>query len=175
VRVLIVMTGLPVTGKSVIADAIARSFPAPCFSVDPLEATLLRLGIKREQRSDVAAYDLAYTLATSQLRLGQSAVIDAVNGYPPVQTAWRELAVAHSTPIVVIATICSDGDLHRARVESRQREIDGFIYEPTWRDIENIRASWYVPFPSPDLVLDAVEHVEGNVERALAVLNATRS
>ena len=69
---LIVMTGLPVTGKSAIADAIARSFPAPCFSVDSLEATLLRLGIKREQRSDVAAYDLAYTLARSQLRLGQS-------------------------------------------------------------------------------------------------------
>jgi predicted kinase len=68
---LVVMTGLPGTGKSAVAEAVAKALRAPVFSVDPLEAVLLRAGIDREQRSDTAAYDLAAALATSQLQLGQ--------------------------------------------------------------------------------------------------------
>ncbi len=169
------MTGLPATGKSVIADVVAGALSAPILSVDPLEATLLRLGIRREQHSDLAAYDLAYTLAASQLRLGQSAVIDAVNGYPPVQVAWAELAAQHSVPFVVIATVCTDPELHRARASSRDRNIEGFIYEPSWSDIEHMRSSWYVPFPNPDIVLDDVEPPEVNRNRVLGLLNARRT
>lgn len=49
---LVVMTGLPGTGKSAVAEAVAKALCAPVFSVDPLEAVLLRAGIDREQRSD---------------------------------------------------------------------------------------------------------------------------
>jgi predicted kinase len=59
------MTGLPATGKSVIADVVAGALSAPVFSVDPLEAALLRLGITREQHSDA-------TRTTSRTRLPQA-------------------------------------------------------------------------------------------------------
>lgn len=71
-QVLVATTGLPCTGKSALAEAVARAISAPVFSVDPLEATLNRAGITREHRSGYAAYDLVATLAESQL------VLDAV-------------------------------------------------------------------------------------------------
>jgi len=89
---LIVMMGLPGTGKSAIAEAVARAIGAPVFSVDPIEATLIRAGITREQRSGYAAYNLALMLARSQLELGQSAVVDAANYVEIARAWWRDLA-----------------------------------------------------------------------------------
>lgn len=169
---LVVMTGLPGTGKSVIAEAVARALRAPVFSVDPLEATLLRLGITREQRSDVAAYALALTLADAQLARGQSAVIDAVNGVPTVRDEWEAAARRHGAAIVWIKTVCSDEAVHRARVEGRERAIEGFVHEPTWEDVERVRATWYEPFAGEALVLDAVEPLDDNISRALARVGA---
>jgi broad-specificity NMP kinase len=37
-RVLVVMSGLPGTGKSAIADALRHELGAPVLSVDPIEA-----------------------------------------------------------------------------------------------------------------------------------------
>jgi len=170
--VLVVLTGLPGTGKSAIAEAVATELAAPVFSVDPLEATLLRLGITREQRSDRAAYALAHTLADGQLARGQSVVIDAVNGVPAVRDEWEALARRWDAPLVWIKTICSDEAVHRARVESRNRGIEGFVHEPTWDDAEQVRATWYEPFAGEALVLDAVDPLEDNITRALDRLMA---
>jgi AAA+ superfamily predicted ATPase len=38
-RMLVVMTGLPGTGKTAVAEAVARALPAPVFSVDPIEGS----------------------------------------------------------------------------------------------------------------------------------------
>jgi predicted kinase len=134
---LVVMTGLPGTGKTAVAEAMARALRAPVFSVDPLEAVLLRAGVDREHRSDYAAYDLAATLAASQLRIGQSAVVDAVNAWERLRRWFLDLAEPVESQAVLIETICSDRRLHRRRFESRDRAIEGWIYEPTWQDVEH--------------------------------------
>jgi predicted kinase len=167
---LVLLNGLPATGKSAIAEAVARALPAAWLSVDPIEAAMLRVGIDREHRSDVAAYEVAFVLADAQLATGQHAVVDAVNGYPPVQERWQDLAARHRAGLVVVHTHCSDPALHRARLEGRRRNLHGFPYEPSWADVEAMPATWYVPFPEPDLSLDAVEPLEGNVARAVALV-----
>ena len=159
------MTGLPATGKSAIADAIGRALPAPVFSVDPLEATLNRAGITREHRSGYAAYDLAAMLAEAQLRAGQSAVVDAVNGLGFVRSWWADIAARNDTPLVTIATICSDRAQHRRQLEQRDRNIDGFLYDVTWADVE-AGMSEYEPPTDTDLVLDAISPLAENIERA---------
>jgi predicted kinase len=165
-RILVAMTGLPATGKSAIADAIGRALPAPVFSVDPLEATLNRAGITREHRSGHAAYDLAAMLAEAQLRAGQSAVVDAVNGYGFVRTWWSDIAARHHAPLLTIATICSDRAQHRRQLERRTRAIDGFLYDVTWAEVEASMEE-YEPATDADLVLDAVDPLDTNVQRAL--------
>jgi predicted kinase len=171
--VLVVMTGLPGTGKSAVAEAVARALPAPVFSVDPLEAVLLRAGIDREHRSDYAAYDLAAALAESQLRLGQSAVVDAVNALERLRRWFLGLAEPVGAPAVLIETICSDPLLHRARFENRDGAIDGWVYEPTWQDVER-RKLEYEPSSLERLVLDAVEPREENARTAIEYVKMHR-
>ena len=168
------MTGLPGTGKSAIADAVGVALRAPVFSVDPLEATLNRAGITREHRSGFAAYDLAATLAESQLRLGQSAVVDAVNATAHLRQWWRDIAARHGIRAVTLGTACSDPALHRDRLEHRTRELDGFLYDATWLEVE-AHMDEYEPAVDADLVLDSVQPLEDNVQRVLRYLRAGRS
>jgi len=165
-RILVALTGLPATGKSAIADAVGRALPAPVFSVDPLEAVLNRAGITREHQSGHAAYDLAAMLAEAQLRAGQSAVVDAVNGFGFVRAWWSDIAARHDAPLLTIATICSDRAQHRRQLEHRTRAIDGFLYDLTWAEVEASMRE-YEPATDADLVLDAVDPLDVNIQRAL--------
>lgn len=170
-QVLVAMTGVPATGKSAIADAIGRHLPAPVFSVDPLEATLNRAGITRDHRSDYAAYDLAAMLTEAQIVAGQSAVVDAMNGLPHLRDWWRDIGARHGVHVVVLATTCSDRGLHRQRLEQRHRGIEGFLYDVTWARMEP-RLDSYAGAPDADLVLDSVESLEANINRALERVRA---
>jgi predicted kinase len=168
---LVVMTGLPGTGKSAIADAVARALPAPVFSVDPLEAALLRSGINREQNSGIAAYEVAADLARSQIQLGQSAIVDAVNAWESLRRWYLGLAEPFGAPAVLIETICSDRRLHRELLETRDRGIEGWIYEPNWQDVE-LRMLEYEPSSLERLVLDAIDPLRDNTRAAIDYVNA---
>lgn len=170
---LIVMTGLPGTGKSAIADGIARALRLPVFSVDPLEAALLRTGITREHRSDYAAYELVSTLAESQLRLGQSAVVDAVNSLAWLRGTWRDLASRFGARTSLIECVCSDPSLHRSRLEHRKRDIPGFVYEPDWSQVVQ-RGAEFEPCLEDRLVLDSVRPFEDNLQQAVDYIALTR-
>ena len=58
---LIVLSGLPGTGKSAVADGIARALRLPVLSVDPLESAILQAGIPPSFETGLAAYLVAET------------------------------------------------------------------------------------------------------------------
>jgi predicted kinase len=78
VQKLIVLSGLPGSGKSALAEGLSRILSMPVFSVDPIEAAMWRGGLAKAQ-TGIAAYGVAISLADEHLRLGHSVVIDAVN------------------------------------------------------------------------------------------------
>jgi predicted kinase len=158
---LVVFAGLPGTGKSTLAEHAARRLACPLFTKDYLEATLRRNGIGPEQNSGWAAYDLLTTLAEQQLRLGQSAVLDSTATFARVRAAWRDVAARYGASLRVVECVCSDEQLHRARLAGRQRGIPGW-YELSWAEVERVRGN-YEPWTDERLVLDAVDPVEQNV------------
>ncbi|NUS77369.1 MAG: AAA family ATPase, partial [Streptomyces sp.] len=66
---LVVMAGLPGTGKSSVAEALGRALAAPVVSVDPIEAAMWRAGVGRDQPTGLAAYVVAEAVADGVLAL----------------------------------------------------------------------------------------------------------
>jgi predicted kinase len=163
--VLIVLSGLPGTGKSGIAGRLGRALRIPVLSVDPIESAMLRAGLARSFETGLAAYGVAGELADRNLADGLDTVIDAVNAVEEARDMWRRLAEARSTKLVIIECVVSDRAVHAARLALRNRGLA--LPEPTWASVEERSAEWS-SWPEPHLTLDAMEAHEHNVAMALA-------
>jgi predicted kinase len=170
---LIVTAGLPGAGKSAIADVIGRRLGIPVVSVDPLESAILSAGIDADQPTGLAAYLVAETLAGAVLQGGNSVIVDAVNGVSPAREQWVELAERFGDAIKFIEVVCSDPELHRERLEARNRVLP-HVSEPTWHAVEQSLDEydeWTGPSASVDrLTLDTIAPIETLVDRALVFL-----
>jgi len=87
---LIVMAGLPGTGKSCIAEAVGRELSCPVYAKDWLEAARRRSGLAQTPETahllGYAGYELLMALAERQLRLGQSAILVSVASTTSIRT-----------------------------------------------------------------------------------------
>ena len=160
---LIVLSGMPGTGKSAIADGIASARGIPVFSVDPIESGIVRAGIPASFETGLAAYLVAERLADRNLAAGLDVVIDAVNSVEEARDMWRGLAAKHDVELRIIECVVSDVDLHRERLVSRRRDLA--IDEPSWDDVERRRDEW-TAWPEPHLTLDASDPTDANVAKA---------
>src|SRR5258708_29985485 len=88
---LIVMSGLPGSGKSMVAERLSAALSLPVVSIDPIEAAMWRAGIPPAM-TGIAAYEVARAAAEENVRLGISIVVDAVNPVEAAREMWRSLA-----------------------------------------------------------------------------------
>ena len=170
---LIVFSGLPGTGKSSLAEATGRRLGIPVFSKDVLEAAIIRAGMTEHedarQQLGWAGYELLTTLATRQLRLGQSVILDAVTSTASIRNAWRALANTRGAEWRVIECVCSDEEIHRSRLEGRKRGIAGWP-ELTWSDVERVRG-YFTPWQEAHLTVDAMATFGENLDLVLNYLS----
>ena len=171
--VLIVLSGLPGTGKSALAEEIAGELGAVVLSVDPIEAAMLRSGIERSFATGLAAYAVASTVAESALGRRQTVVIDAVNGVAEAKAWWPELAARAGVALAVVECVCSDQELHRSRIAGRRRGLDP-LPEPTWDYVRSVEDAW-VPWELDRLVVDSARPLAGNVAAAIAWIEECRA
>lgn len=170
---LIVMSGLQGSGKSTIANRLAEQLKLPVFSVDPIESAIIKAGIERSFETGVAAYQVAEALASEQLKLGNSVIIDAVNAEEEGKDVWRGLARTYGLELTVLLVIVSDRALHKQRIESRVRDLHGFS-EVTWEMVE-ARENAFTAWKEPTLQLDSARAVETLVEEAVRYIQARQS
>jgi predicted kinase len=167
-QTLIVLSGLPGSGKSMLAEGVSRALSMPLFSIDPIEAAMWRGGLKKDQ-TGIAAYEVAIALADEQLRLGHSVIVDAVNPIEAPRAAWRSLAAKYRAGLKIIECICADETIHRARVEARVRGIAG-MPEISWARVLQRRAE-YEPWTDARLTLDtSIETPDKLIAEALNYL-----
>ena len=77
---LIVFAGLPGTGKSTIARALAAELDAVWLRIDSIEQAIRASGAVESDLDD-AGYRAAYAVAEDNLRLGRTVIGDSVNGW----------------------------------------------------------------------------------------------
>jgi len=164
VKQIIAFTGLPGTGKSTLAEALATETGVPAFAGDWLLGALRPHGVLGglERPAFLAMYyDLLGTLIKRQLMLGQSAIVDClVNA--EIADRWEELAAEYDGRFRVVECVCSDEAEHRRRLDGRRRGIPGW-HEVGWDHVQRMRSE-YPRLEGEHLVVDALDPVDANLD-----------
>ena len=157
---LIAMAGLPGSGKSALARALSDRLKYPVVAVDSIEAAMWRSGVggpgRPEVPTGVSSFVIAEAIAKDVLRLGIGVIVDAVNDSALARQQWIDLAVGQGAALRFVEVICSDPNLHRYRLETRVRDIEGYL-EPSWHDVTHRP---YEPFSMPHLTIDTALPVD---------------
>lgn len=128
--ILIVLAGLPGTGKSSIARAVAQKLGAVWLRIDTIEQAIRDSGIAPGSIDD-AGYRVAYAVAEDNLRVGHDVVADSVNPWILTRDAWRNAALRVGARVLEVELVCSDAAEHRRRIETRVSEVPGLSL-PDW-------------------------------------------
>ncbi|MEM9477374.1 MAG: AAA family ATPase [Pseudomonadota bacterium] len=144
---LITFAGLPGTGKSSLARALADRLAAIYLRVDSAEEALRASALAPPDVMD-AGYRVLWALATDNLALGHDVIGDSVNPIALTRAGWDAAAQQTGAHHCLVEIICSDPAEHRSRVETRRaRRGQG----PTWADVT---ARPFAPITAPRITLD---------------------
>jgi predicted kinase len=165
---LIAFGGLPGTGKTTVAQTLARRLAAVYLRIGTLEQAFIASG---DGQADIgpAGYLAAYAVAGDNLRLGLTVVANSGNSLHITRSAWRNVAIDAGVQIFEIELVCSDAAMHRQGVEGRKADISGFQL-PTWKSVLERQ---YEPWESVNLVVDTAKvSVEQAVEAIMQRLSS---
>ena len=156
--ILIVFGGLPGTGKTTVAQALARKLRATYLRIDAIEQAIRSSGIGEV---GAAGYMVANALAEANLNLGISVVADCVNPVADSRNGWEQAARRSSAQLVEIEIVCSDPVEHRKRVEGRTADIPDHAL-PTW---EAVMKHVFEPWEGEHVILDTANMPLADVVR----------
>ena len=143
---LIVLGGLPGTGKTSVAREVARKIAAVFLRIDSIERPMSAAGWDVQGEG----YRVAQAVAADNLRLGRTVIADCVNPWPLTRDEWRSVGERARVRVLEVELVCSDVVEHRHRVESRVADIAGHR-DPTWQEVLDRD---YQPWDREHLVID---------------------
>ncbi|KAH7533695.1 hypothetical protein FEM48_Zijuj04G0158800 [Ziziphus jujuba var. spinosa] len=157
-KVIIAMKGHPGTGKSTVAESISKALKLPLLDKDDvrdstlsLQRSLLLLTSSPDAASSLLndlSYLAIWQIASTQLRLGLSLVIDSPLSRPAHLDRLVQLASTYGARLLIVECKPSDEAEWRRRLESRgspspsqaaENETGSGWHKPsTWRDMERL-------------------------------------
>ncbi|MBI2519519.1 MAG: ATP-binding protein [Bdellovibrio sp.] len=145
---LYIFSGLPASGKSTIAQELAKHTHATFIRIDTLEQGLRDLCNYNQLEGE--GYRLSYRVVADNLKLGNDVIADSCNPWELTRREWNEVATSVGANFVNIEVLCSDPKEHKHRVENRQVGI-ATLKLPTWEEVLNRD---YQQWSMPRIVLD---------------------
>ncbi|MGA8085854.1 MAG: AAA family ATPase [Terracidiphilus sp.] len=157
---LLIFGGLPGTGKTTIARALAGQIGAMHLRIDSIEQ-VIRSWARNAVSLDDVGYRVAYAIAEENLKIGISVLADSVNPIYITRDTWRKVGQRAQTKLYEVEIACSDFAEHRRRVEGRSADISG-LELPSWQDVVSRH---YETWNSEHLVIEtAGKSVKESVE-----------
>ncbi len=147
--ILIVVGGLPATGKSTVASALVRQTGFAFVRVDRIEQAIIGSAELSPPLGPVG-YTVAYGVAAEQLTHGISVVAECVNPLAVTRVAWRGVAADNGARVLEVELVCTDQTVHAVRARSREVDIPGLTL-PSWPQILDRH---YEPWDRDHLVID---------------------
>jgi predicted kinase len=165
---LLVMAGLPGSGKSSIAREVARRTGAVWLRIDSMDQAIWASGTAPRDLQDWT-YRAAQAIALDNLRLGRDVVGDCVNDSREAREGWAQIGWGSEAKVFWLEVICGDPGEHRRRVETRTSDIPGLAL-PDWGAVTKRD---YDPWEWDRLTIDtAHQSLEACVDFVLAALAA---
>lgn len=162
--VLIVFGGLPGSGKTTLAKALANHLSVVYLRIDTIEQLLPKTG----SGTGPEGYLIANAIARENLKPGNIVIVDSVNPIPLTREMWEKTASETNSKLIGIEVKCSDPEIHRQRVENRIADIPGHQL-PTWDQVINRE---YDAWESRDFSIEtAHETVESSFKELLLSLS----
>jgi|HubBroStandDraft_6_1064221.scaffolds.fasta_scaffold04345_5 predicted kinase len=161
--VIVLVTGPPGTGKSTLAEHAAGLLGAPVLGWDwvmgaltPFDQVRVALKTMDPEVYRRVGWSLLWNLTVAQIRNGRSVVLDGVAR--DTETTETRSVVEGYGVCFVIETSCNDREVHRRRIEGRQRQIPGW-HELDWDHVQSRLNEWK-PIRDVDLHVDTTLSVD---------------
>lgn len=167
--VLIALTGLPGSGKTTLARALAKQLGAVHVRVDVIETALVEAGAVSLRDHPDAGYRVAYALAADHLRSGVSVIADTVNPIAITRDKWRQVARDAGARVLEVEVVCGDAAEHRRRVETRSADIPGHTL-PSWEDVVT-RDYQSLALGEGAIQVDTASGIDGAVQAIVAAVS----
>ena len=102
-------------------------------------------------------------------------VLDETGHEVRARERYRRVAESLGARFVGVECVCSDEDVHRSRVEGRDRGIPGWRPSVPWEHVLRMRGLWEA-WPQAHLVVDsAKQDAETSLEQVLGLVATARA
>jgi len=159
---LVIFSGLPGTGKSTLADKLARELRWPLLCIDDVVGEI-------PEHPNVAFWDskvaILLGLTETQLKLGISVIVDSVFMNTDRNHA-QNIARNHSARFRPIYFFVSDDKVWQERVTTRYKESNNNNVA-TWEQIQHQRGHFRKWEPDTALFIDSLHSFDRNYESVL--------
>lgn len=150
---LVAFKGLPGTGKSTLARALARELRWPLIDKDDIKDILD--GCAAEAGG--LAYDTMFNLVRRQTLLGLNVICDSPLTFEHGYMKLREIAAETSAILLIIEPTLTDEQIWRERIEARKVLGLPVHHQTDWEVFQNYRrsvASLVYPLHDPHLIVN---------------------
>lgn len=162
---LIAMKGHPATGKSAVAETLARRLRVPLIDKDDIKDYVLEMPDANE-----LAYRIMWRIVETQLSLGLSVIAVSPLSYPNGYARAQEIAAQRGARLLIVETVLDEAEWRR-RLDARQpgdstHKISGW---PAMQEmLRRYDGCWRYPIkPEHHLMLDTAQPLEQCVAAVL--------